>query len=49
MQHEGFKNPRQEASNSEVQMNPKHYHTFGCPAYVLNTDLQQRKLYGKWL
>ena len=49
MQHIGFKSPLQVASGSEVQMNPKHHHTFGCPTYVLHSDLQQNKPFGKWL
>ena len=36
------------ASRSEVNINHKHYHTFGCPLYVLNNDLQQGKPHGKW-
>ena len=35
-------------SGSDVNINPKHYHTFGFPAYVLNSSLQQNKPFGKW-
>ena len=40
--------PMQMVSKSMVDINPKHFHTFGCPAYVLNSDLQQNKPFGKW-
>jgi hypothetical protein len=31
-----------------VAVNPKHYHTFGCPMYLLDTDLQTGKKIDKW-
>lgn len=42
------KSPLQIVSKSDVHINPKHFHTFGCPAYILNSDLQQSKPFGKW-
>ena len=32
----------------EVVINSKHWHTFGCPIYVLDSDLQTGKPYHKW-
>ena len=34
--------------NTKVSSNPKHHHTFGCPAYVLENELQQSKPFHKW-
>jgi len=31
-----------------VDHNPKHYHPFGCPVYVLNEALQTQVIHGKW-
>ena len=42
------KTPLQVASDSDVNVNQKHYHTFGCPAYVLNSNLQQGQPFSKW-
>ena len=42
------KTPLQVLSGSDVNTNPKHHHSFGCPAYVLTSDLQQGKPFGKW-
>ena len=47
-QHEGAKTPLQIASRTDVQVNKKHYHPFGCPIYVLESDLQVGKPFGKW-
>ena len=45
---ENKKTPLQVASDSDVNVNQKHYHTFGCPTYVLNSNLQQGQPFGKW-
>ncbi len=49
--HKGLpenKTPNQVISRSGVNMNIKHIHTFGCPVYVLSSELQQNEPYGKW-
>ena len=49
--HKGLpegKTPNQVASGSDVNINVKHIHTFGCPVYVLSSELQQNKPFGKW-
>ena len=48
IQNDAYKTPLQIVSHSNVNINSKHYHTFGCPAYVLDSDLQQGKPYRKW-
>ena len=35
-------------ANTEVQSNPKHWKPFGCPAYVLDSQLQAGKPSPKW-
>jgi hypothetical protein len=35
-------------SKSNVQVNLKHFFTFGCPVYVLDSALQQRQKIAKW-
>ena len=47
-QHEEYKTPLQVASASVVNINKKHFHTFGCPVYVLDNALQENKPFGKW-
>ena len=42
------RSPEQIFTSSQVQSNPKHWHTFGCPVYVLDSDLQTGKPYHKW-
>jgi len=43
------RSPSQTFSKTEVQINPKHWAPFGCPAYVLVGELQNQKLiYNKW-
>jgi len=46
--HEGQSTPLQVASKTSVEVNRKHFKTFGCPVYVLNRNLQLGKPYGKW-
>ena len=48
MQDPRRRSPEQIFTKSEVQSNPKHWHTFGCPVYILNSDLQTGKPYHKW-
>jgi hypothetical protein len=45
--HKGL-TPIQKFSGSEVAFNIRHAHTFGCPVYVLDNVLQQRKKIPKW-
>ena len=33
---------------TEVKPWPKHHHTFGCPVYVLKTELQANQHLSKW-
>ncbi len=40
--------PEQIFTSTNVQSNPKHWHTFGCPVYVLDSDLQTGKPFHKW-
>ena len=41
--------PLQIFSGTEVNTNPKHWVPFGCPAYVLTSELQDNKqIYNKW-
>ncbi|CAJ1959006.1 unnamed protein product [Cylindrotheca closterium] len=43
------RSPLQLFSNSQVQLNEKHWVPFGCPVYVLNTALQSGKgIHNKW-
>jgi len=36
-----FKTPMELFSGSKVAFNPKHAHTFGCPDYVLDNEMQK--------
>ena len=38
----------QAASQSTVEINQKHFRTFGCSVYILNRALQLGKPHGKW-
>ena len=42
------RSPLQIFSGSKVHANPKHFQPFGCPAYVLDNDLQSKKQFHKW-
>ena len=43
------RSPLQIFSDSEIQTNVKHWIPFGCPAYVLDSDLQkQQAIHNKW-
>ena len=49
LRDESKRSPQQTFSNTEVQINPKHWAPFGCPAYVLARELQNPKgIYNKW-
>lgn len=41
--------PLEKFTGSSVQPNLKTFHTFGCPVYVLNNSLQQKKQLSTWL
>ena len=49
LQHKDGKSPAQVFSGSDVNINPKHWVPFGCPVYILDNALQNRKAYNKWL
>ena len=40
--------PMQYFTNSTISINKKHYHPFGCPAFVLDKQLQSNKPFNKW-
>jgi hypothetical protein len=43
------KSPMAVFANTDVQANPKHWHHFGCPIYVLDPALQKAGgIFGKW-
>ena len=46
--HENHLTPIQAASGATVEVNKKHFKTFGCPVYVLNRALQLGHPHGKW-
>jgi hypothetical protein len=48
LQDAGNLTPEQIFSGSKVNINPKHYRPFGCPVYVLDSNLQQKKPHSKW-
>lgn len=43
------RSPLELFTSSEIQPNLKHLHTFGCPVYVLNANLQALKSVSPWL
>ena len=45
--HENQLTPLQAASGTTVEVNKKHFKTFGCPVYVLNRALQLGHPHGK--
>ena len=47
-QHKDRRSPVQVFSNTTVNVNEKHWKTFGCPTYVLNSNLQQGNHHHKW-
>jgi Reverse transcriptase (RNA-dependent DNA polymerase)/GAG-pre-integrase domain len=40
--------PTNDFTKSNIAVNPKHWHTFGCPMYTLDTSLQSGKKIDKW-
>ena len=49
MQDVDQNSPLQIYTGSQVNINPKHWVPFGCPAYVLTEELQDSKqIYNKW-
>ena len=42
------KSPLQLFAGTAVDINPKHFKPFGCPAYVLDSALQQGQPFHKW-
>lgn len=40
--------PINEFANSNINHNMNHWHTFGCPVYILDNDLQSGKKIDKW-
>ena len=45
----GGKSPLEVFSGAKVSPNPKHFHPFGCPVYVLDSKLASGKSISKWL
>jgi hypothetical protein len=48
MQDPQRRSPLQQFSGSTVEINPKHWKPFGCPVYVLNSQLQSNSPHHKW-
>ena len=48
IKHKDNKTPTQLFSDSDVNINPKHWAPFGCPTYVLHSPLAQQKTHPKW-
>ena len=48
LQHKSKLSPANLFSKALVNPNPKHYRPFGCPVYVLDSELQEGKPYHKW-
>jgi hypothetical protein len=40
--------PINDFSGSQIASNPKHWHSFGCPIYILDNDIQGGKKIDKW-
>jgi hypothetical protein len=40
--------PLNDFTKSNIATNMKHWHTFGCPVYILDNDLQSGKKIDKW-
>ena len=40
--------PYNDFTKSPIHNNMKHWHTFGCPVYILDNDLQSGKKIDKW-
>lgn len=48
LQDKQRRTPQQMFSNANIHTNPKHWKPFGCPAHVLDSDLQQQLPFHKW-
>ena len=48
MNNKEKKSPAQLWYNTDTTTNPKHFAPFGCPAYVLRSELQTNKTVPKW-
>ena len=48
MQDKQRRSPMQIFANTKVAINPKHWHPFGCPVYVLSSKLQNNTIFHKW-
>jgi hypothetical protein len=48
MQDADRRSPIEIFSNSKVATNPKHWKPFGCPTYVLTSELQSNRPFHKW-
>jgi hypothetical protein len=48
MQNADRRRPIEIFSNSKVATNPKHWKPFGCPTYVLTSELQRNRPFHKW-
>jgi len=48
MQDKQRRAPLQIFAATKVAINPKHWHPFGCPVYVLNSKLQTNSIFHKW-
>ena len=48
MQNKQRRTPIEIFTQTKVASNPKHFHAFGCPAYVLENELQLSKPFHKW-
>ena len=48
MKYPQRRSPVQIFTNTQVQPNPKHWHTFVCPVYILDRTLQSNDPFHKW-
>jgi hypothetical protein len=48
MQSKERKSPMQDFAKTETHTNVKHWHPFGSPVYVLESELQKQGIFGKW-
>ena len=48
MRQKDKRSPLQTFTNTNVSVNTKHWKHFGCPVYVLETELQQTLPFHKW-
>ena len=48
MQDKRRRTPNEIFTKTKVAINIKHFQTFGCPVYVLESELQDLKPYHKW-